>query len=59
MSRAVEVKKPQEARKAEALWKMKAAKDGGEEHYDPEREDNILERKQETRLALWEEHLIR
>ena len=30
MSRAVGVKKPQEAQKARALWKMKAAKDSGE-----------------------------
>ena len=30
MSRAVGVKKPQEAHKATALWKMKAAKDAGE-----------------------------
>ena len=35
MSRAVGVKKPQEAQKAEALWKMKAARDAGEEYYDP------------------------
>ena len=56
MSRAVGVKKPQEAQKATALWKMKAAKDAGEECYDPTREDNILGRNR-TRLALWEEHL--
>ena len=41
------VKKPQEAQNA-----VKAAKDAGEESYDPGREDNILGRK-----ALWEEHL--
>ena len=35
MSRVVDVKRPQEARKAKALWKMKAAKDAGEECYDP------------------------
>ena len=35
MSRAVEVKKPQEAQEAEALWNMKAAKDAGEVYYDP------------------------
>ena len=46
------VKKPQ----ARALWKMKAAKDAGEEYYDPTREENIGARN-ETRLALWEEHL--
>ena len=56
MSRAVGDQKPQEAQKAKALWKMKAAKDAGEEYYDPEREDNILGRNK-TRLALWEEHL--
>ena len=46
MSRAVEVKKPQESQKAKAFWKMKAAKEAGEEYYDPTRE-----------LALWEEQL--
>ena len=50
------VKKPHEAPKAKAFWKMKAAKDAEEEHYDPEREDNILGKSQ-TRLALCEEHL--
>ena len=35
MSRAVGVKKPQEAQKAKALWRMKAAEDAGEEYYDP------------------------
>ena len=56
MSRSVGVKKPQEAQKAKALWKMNGAKDAGEEHYDSAREDNILGRNM-TRLALWEEHL--
>ena len=55
MSRAVGVKKLQEAQKAKAFWKMKAAKEAGEEYYDPEREDNILGRNK-TRCALWEEH---
>ena len=55
-SRAVGVKKPQEAQKAKALWKMKAAKEAGEEYYDPTRKDNILGRN-ETRLAPWGEHL--
>ena len=50
------MKKPQEAQKAKAFWKMKAAKDAGEEYYDPAREDNIRGRNK-TRLALWEEHL--
>ena len=35
------VKKLQEAKKAKALWKMKVAKEAGEEYYDPMREDNI------------------
>ena len=56
MSRAVGVKKPQEVQKAKALWKMKAAKDAGEEYYDPMREEGIKGRN-ETRLAPWEEHL--
>ena len=56
MSRAVGSKKPQEAQRAKALWKMKAAKDAGEKYYDPERENNILVRNK-TRLALGEEHL--
>ena len=56
MSRAVGVKKPQETQNAKALWKIKAAKEAGEEYYDPTREDNIW-RRNETRLAPWEEHL--
>ena len=55
-SRAVGVRKPQEAQKAKALWKMKAARDAGEKYYDPKREVGIKGRN-ETRLALWEEHL--
>ena len=35
---------------------MKAAKDAGEEYYDPTREVNV-KRRNETRLALWEGHL--
>ena len=35
---------------------MKAARERGEEFYDPNRKDNMLGRKQ-TRLELWEEHL--
>ena len=46
----------QEAQKAKAFWKMKAAKDAGEEYYDPAREDDILGRNK-TISALWEEHL--
>ena len=45
MSRAVGIKKPKETQNAKALWKMKAAKEVGEEYYDPKREDNILGRK--------------
>ena len=55
-SRAVGVKKPNGRQKAKALWKMKAAKDGREDFYDPERNDNFLGRNK-TRLKLWEEHL--
>ena len=57
MSRAAGVTKPQEAQKVK--WtneELKAAKDAGEEYYDPVREDNILGRNR-TRLALWEGHL--
>ena len=43
MSRAVGVKRPQEAQEAKALWKMKAAKDGGEEFCDPERKETFWE----------------
>ena len=50
------MKKPQEAQKAKAVRKMKAAKNAGEEYYDPTREEGI-KRRNETRLALWEEHL--
>ena len=49
-------KKPQKAQEAKSLWKMKAAKEAGEEYYDPMRKDNIRERN-ETRFALWEQHL--
>ena len=56
MSRVWGLEKPQEARKAKVLWKMKAAKDAAGKYYDPTREDNILGRN-ESRLALWEEHL--
>ena len=41
---------------SKSLWKMKAAKDAGEEYYDPTRKDNIRGRN-DTRLALREEHL--
>ena len=56
MSKAVGVKKPQEAQKAKALWAMKAANDRKEEFYDPAREEDISKRKK-TLLELWEEHL--
>ena len=55
MGRAVGVK-PQVVLKAKGLWKIMAAKDAGEEYYDPDRKDIIL-RGNKTRLALWEEHL--
>ena len=41
---------------SKAPWKMKAADEAGEEYYDLTRVDNIKGRNQ-TRLALWEEHL--
>ena len=44
MSKAVGVKKPQEAHKARALWAMKAAKDRRDEFYDPARKGNFLGR---------------
>ena len=43
MSRTVGVKKPQEAQKAKAVWKMKAAKDRKEEFYGPAREETLRE----------------
>ena len=57
MSRAVGVKKPQEAQKAKALWAVEATKDRKEEFfYDLAREEDISKRNK-TRLELWEEHL--
>ena len=54
MSRAVGVKKPQEA---QALWAMKAAEDRKEEFYYPAREEDNS-RRNKTRLEFfWEEHL--
>ena len=52
MSRAVGVKKPQEAQKAKALWAMKAAKDRKEEFkYLACEEDNS--RRNKTRLEFF------
>ena len=56
MSKAVGVKKPQEAQKAKTLWAMKADKDRKETFYDPAREEDNAKRNK-TRLELWEEHL--
>ena len=42
MSKAVGAKKPSESQKAKVLWAMEAAKDRGEEYYDPPRKDNIF-----------------
>ena len=56
VSRAVGVKKSNESQKSESFWKMKAARDGGDDFYDPERKNNMLGRNK-TRLELWEEHL--
>ena len=58
MSKAVGVKKPQEAQKAKALWAMQAAKDRREEFYDPVRKDNILGRKK-TILSILKIQLLR
>ena len=49
------MRKPNGSQKAKALWKMKAARDSGEDFHDPERKDNFLGRNT-TRLELWEEH---
>ena len=51
MSRAVGVKKPQEAQKAKALWAMKVAKYRKEEFCDPAREEDIS-RRNKTRLGV-------
>ena len=56
MSRAVGVKKPQEAQKAKALWAMNAAKDRKEEFNDRAREEDNSKRNK-TRLELWEQNL--
>ena len=56
MSKAVGVKKTQEAQKARAVWTMKAVKDRKDEFYDPARKDSILGRNKRN-LELWEEHL--
>ena len=56
MRRTAGLRSHMKPKKAKALWKMKAAKDRGEDFYDPDRKDNILGRN-ETRLELWEEHL--
>ena len=40
MSKAAGVRKPNESQKAKALWKMKAARDSGEDFYDPERKED-------------------
>ena len=56
MSKAAGARKQNESHKARALWKMKAARHGGEDLNDPERKDNNLGRNK-TRLELCEEHL--
>ena len=56
MSKAAGARKPNGSQKAKPFWKMKAARDSGEDFYDPERKDNIS-RRNKTRLELWEEHL--
>ena len=56
MSRAVGGQEAAGGSESKSPLKMKAAKDAGEEYYDPTRDDNIWGRN-ETRLALWEEHI--
>ena len=56
MSRAVGVKKPQEAQKAKALWKNEGSQGCRRRILRFTREDNILGRNK-TRLAFGEEHL--
>ena len=53
MSKAEGVRKPNESQKANALWKIKAARDRGEEFYDPERKDNILGRNKTGLERAW------
>ena len=55
MSEAAGAKKPSESRRAKAFWATKAAKDKGEDFYDPALKENILGRN-ETRQELWKEH---
>ena len=56
MSRAVGVRKPHEVEKAKALWKMKEAKQAGEEYYDPERHPGEKQHdfgKNTSKIRLW------
>ena len=64
MRKAARVKKPHGGQKARALWKMKAARETGDDFYDPERKDNFLGRSKtrdwncgkstsKTQLWLW------
>ena len=58
-SKTMRTKKCEEATggpESKSPLEMKAAKDAGEEYFEPTREDNIR-RRNETILALWEEHL--
>ena len=55
MSRATGATRTSESQKAKGFWAMKAAKDRGEEYYDPARKDKIWGR-EKIRLELWEEH---
>ena len=58
MSRAAGVKKPTGSQKARALLRVKAARDGGEEFFLTQSEKTTFEGRNETRLELWEEHII-
>ena len=56
LHQAVKTKQPEDIKKARALWAMKEVKDRKEEHYDPNCQNHIQEKKQ-IRLGLWEVHL--
>ena len=49
-------KKQGDSQKAKALWAVKAARDRGDEFYDPARQHDIHGRTR-SRKVLWEEHL--
>ena len=56
MSRTVASEEARGGPESKSPLENESGQRGGEEYYDPTREDNIKGRN-ETRLALWEEHL--